>query len=76
MRNLEREIARICRKVVKEILTGKKVKKVSVTRTNIEKYLGVKRFRYGLAEEYDQVGQVTGLLGPVLVVNCSRLKHP
>lgn len=61
VRNLERDIASICRKVVKEILTGKKVKKVSVSRSNIEKYLGVKKYRYGLAEEFDQVGQVTGL---------------
>lgn len=63
VRNLEREISKICRKVVKEILAqkGAKKKKISVTHRNIEKYLGVKQFRYGLAEETDQVGQVTGL---------------
>ena len=61
VRNLERDVANICRKVVKEILTSKKVKKSNVTVSNLEKYLGVKKFRYGLAEEFDQVGQVTGL---------------
>ena len=61
VRNLEREIAKICRKVVKEILLEKDVTQVSVTSENIEKYLGVKRFRYGRAEEHDQIGQVTGL---------------
>ena len=49
MRNLERDIARICRKVVKEILIAKKTKKITITRNNIDKYLGVKKFRYGLA---------------------------
>lgn len=61
VRNLERDIASVCRKVVKEILSNKKVKKLTVTVSNIEKYLGVKKFRYGLAEEFDQIGQVTGL---------------
>ncbi|MBW2209249.1 MAG: endopeptidase La, partial [Deltaproteobacteria bacterium] len=61
VRNLEREISKICRKVVKELVLKEKGRKVSVTPRNIEKYLGVKRFRYGRAEEYDQVGQVTGL---------------
>jgi ATP-dependent Lon protease len=61
VRNLEREISKVCRKVVKEILLDSKLKKVTVTPKNIEKYLGVQRFRYGRAEDYDQVGQVTGL---------------
>ncbi len=61
VRNLERDIATICRKVVKDILTHKRVKKINITRKNIEKFLGVKKFRYGLAESVDQVGQVTGL---------------
>jgi len=61
VRNLEREISKICRKVVKELILHEKGKKMSVTPRNLEKYLGVKRFRYGLAEEHDQVGQVTGL---------------
>lgn len=78
VRNLERDIASICRKVVKEILTGKKIKKVNVSRANIEKYLGVKKFHYGLAEEFDQVGQVTGLAwtsvgGELLTIEASMM---
>ncbi len=62
VRNLEREIAKICRKVVKEVLIkSAQGKKTTVTSKNLEKYLGVKRFRYGRADERDQVGQVTGL---------------
>ena len=65
VRNLEREISKICRKVVKSIVLdqskGNSKKTVSITPRTLEKYLGVKRFRYGLAEENDQVGQVTGL---------------
>ncbi len=62
VRNLEREVAKICRKVVKDILLGEhKGKKVIVTPKRLEKYLGVQRFRYGMAGETDQVGQVTGL---------------
>ena len=61
VRNLEREISKICRKVVKELVLKERDRKISVTPRNIDKYLGVKRFRYGLAEERDQVGQVTGL---------------
>jgi len=61
VRNLEREISKICRKVVKEILLASDNKPVKVTPKNLERYLGVKRFRFGLAEENDQVGQVTGL---------------
>lgn len=61
VRNLEREISKLCRKVVKLVLLKKKVKKIAITSRNLEKFLGVKKFRYGLAEEHDQVGQVTGL---------------
>ena len=61
VRNLERELSKICRKAVKELLLDKKLKNVSVTPKNLSKYLGVKRFRYGRAEDADQVGQVTGL---------------
>jgi ATP-dependent Lon protease len=62
VRNLEREIATICRKVVKGILL-KPVdnKALTVKPRNLDTYLGIKRFRYGLAEEEDRVGQVTGL---------------
>lgn len=61
VRNLEREVAKICRKVVKQLLLKPEDDTVTVTDQNIEDYLGVKRFRYGRAEENDQVGQVTGL---------------
>ena len=78
VRNLERDIAHICRKVVKDILTSKRVKKVHVTHTNIEKYLGVKKYSYGLAESFDQVGQVTGLAwtsvgGELLTIEASMM---
>jgi len=61
VRNLEREIAKICRKVVKNILLTDKNEKTLVRADDLEEYLGVKRFRFGLADEKDQVGQVTGL---------------
>jgi len=61
VRNLEREIAKICRKVVKNILLSKNNQKLTVTPKNLEEYLGVKRYRFGEAEQDNQVGQVTGL---------------
>ncbi len=61
VRNLEREISKICRKVVKSLVLGSGRKQVSVTPRSLTKYLGVKLFRYGLAEDNDQIGQVTGL---------------
>ena len=61
VRSLEREISKICRKVVKELLLKEKRGHVSVTAKIIADYLGVRRFSYGLAEEQDQIGQVTGL---------------
>lgn len=61
VRNLEREISKLCRKVIKSIMLKKTKKKTLITRRSIEKYLGVKRFRFGLAEREHQVGQVTGL---------------
>ena len=60
VRSLEREIANVARKAVKEIVT-KKSKKVAITRKNLEKYAGIKRFRYGETESEDMVGVVTGL---------------
>lgn len=60
VRNLEREIANLARKVVKELVTGK-AKKVAITVRNLEKLAGVKRFRYGETEAEDMVGIVTGL---------------
>ncbi len=61
VRNLEREISKICRKVVKSLLLKPRDSRVTITPKSMEKYLGVRRFRYGIAEENDQVGQVTGL---------------
>ncbi len=62
VRSLEREVAKICRKVVKEILLAKgEMKKIHVTSKNLEKYVGVIRFHFGMADMEDQIGQVTGL---------------
>ncbi|HZF15768.1 MAG TPA: endopeptidase La [Steroidobacteraceae bacterium] len=61
VRNLEREISKISRKAVKQMLLKPAQKGVSVTPRNLEKFLGVRRFRYGKAEENNRIGQVTGL---------------
>jgi ATP-dependent Lon protease len=61
VRNLEREIAKICRKVVKQHLLKPETKTTQVVPKGLDKYLGVRRYRYGRAEEANQVGQVTGL---------------
>jgi ATP-dependent Lon protease len=61
VRNLEREISKICRKVVKSLLLKPRDSSIRITPKSMEKFLGVRRFRYGKAEENDQVGQVTGL---------------
>jgi ATP-dependent Lon protease len=61
VRSLEREIAKICRKVVKSLLLKPSSKKVTISSKSLEQYLGVWRYRYGHAEENNQVGQVTGL---------------
>ncbi len=61
VRNLEREVANVCRKVVKQLSHKPSDKSAAITPKTIEKYLGVKKFRFGLAEEEDRIGQVTGL---------------
>jgi ATP-dependent Lon protease len=64
VRGLERELSKICRKVVKALLlkgSESKVAKVTVNARNLDKYLGVQRYSYGIAEKVNQVGQVTGL---------------
>ena len=61
VRSMEREISKICRKAVKAILTKKNKIKVVVTSRNLDKFLGVRRYSYGIAEEKNHVGQVTGL---------------
>ncbi|HFD92226.1 MAG TPA: endopeptidase La [Gammaproteobacteria bacterium] len=79
VRNVEREISKICRKVVKEILLKPGRHRVVVTSRNLHKYLGVRRYRYGLAEERDQVGHVTGLAwtevgGDLLTIEAAVVK--
>ena len=66
VRSLEREISKICRKAVKQLLTDKqekegKVKRIVVTPRNLDKFLGVRKYTFGMAEKNNQVGQVTGL---------------
>jgi len=61
VRNLERDISKICRKVVKHLLLTSDKAKILIVPENLNDYLGVRRFNYGLAEEQDQIGQVTGL---------------
>ncbi|MDX1538136.1 endopeptidase La [Arsukibacterium sp.] len=61
VRSLEREISKLCRKAVKEILLNADVKKVVINADNLEDYLGVQRHDYGKAEDSNRIGQVTGL---------------
>ena len=61
VRSLERDISKICRKAVKMILVNPKVKKIKVDSSNLDSYLGVRRFDFGKAELENKVGQVTGL---------------
>jgi ATP-dependent Lon protease len=61
VRNLERDISKICRKVVKELVRGGGERKVAVSARNLDKYLGVRRYTFGMAEKKNQVGQVNGL---------------
>jgi ATP-dependent Lon protease len=61
VRGLERELSKICRKVVKSLLLKDRARKVTVNGRNLDKYLGVRRYSYGIAEKKNQVGQVTGL---------------
>jgi len=61
VRGLEREISKICRKVVKALLLKSRSSKLTVNSRNLDKYLGVRRYSYGVAEDDNQIGQVTGL---------------
>lgn len=61
VRSLEREISKICRKAVKNILLNPKLKTVTVNQDNLKEYLGVQRFDYGKADDSNRIGQVTGL---------------
>ncbi|MCE1244990.1 endopeptidase La [Oryzomicrobium sp.] len=76
VRGLEREISKICRKVVKALVMKKKDGKVLVNAKNLDKYLGVHRYTFGVAEKENQVGQVTGLAwtevgGELLTIECA-----
>ncbi len=61
VRSLERDISKICRKVVKTLLLRKSQQKVAVSARNLDKFLGVRRYNFGVAERENQIGQVTGL---------------
>jgi ATP-dependent Lon protease len=61
VRAMEREISKICRKVVKSLVLKKRKNKIVVNARNLDKFLGVRRYTYGMAEKENQVGQVTGL---------------
>ena len=61
VRSLEREVSKICRKVVKSLVLKKRSSKVVVNEKNLDKFLGVRRYSFGMAEKDNQVGQVTGL---------------
>ena len=76
VRGLEREIAKICRKVVREHVESSTKASVTLTPDLLEDYSGVKKFKYGLAEETNQIGQVTGLAwtqvgGELLTIECA-----
>ena len=78
VRNLEREISKLCRKAVKNILIEKDTTTVTIDEHNLEDFLGVQRFDYGKAEDGDRIGQVTGLAwtevgGDLLTIECAAV---
>jgi len=78
VRALEREISKICRKVVKTLLLKKRDGKMLVNAKNLDKFLGVRRYTFGMAEKENQVGQVTGLAwtevgGELLTIECANM---
>jgi ATP-dependent Lon protease len=78
VRNLEREISKLCRKAVKNILLDKETKTVTINQDNLEEFLGVQRYDYGKAEDGDRIGQVTGLAwtevgGDLLTIECAAV---
>jgi ATP-dependent Lon protease len=79
VRSLSRTISTICRKVVKEVVLKKRKSRAIINAKSLAKYLGVKKFRYGLAEEHNQVGEVTGLAwtsvgGDLLTIEATAYK--
>ncbi len=78
VRGLEREISKICRKVVKTLVLKKRENKIAVNAKNLDKFLGVQRYSFGVAEKENQVGQVTGLAwtevgGELLTIECANM---
>ena len=78
VRALEREISKICRKVVKTLVLKKRDAKIAVNAKNLDKFLGVRRYTFGMAEKENQVGQVTGLAwtevgGELLTIECANM---
>lgn len=78
VRNLDRNISAICRKTAREVAKDRKAK-ISITRQNIQKYMGIPRYRYGTAEKQDEIGVATGLAwtesgGDLLSIEVSQLK--
>jgi ATP-dependent Lon protease len=77
VRTLDREISKICRKVVRNLLTNKKQTSYNVTPNELESFLGVKKYRFGLMDEVNRIGQVTGLAwtevgGDILFLEAAR----
>ncbi len=78
VRALEREISKICRKVVKTLVLKKRSSKMLVNARNLDKFLGVRRYSFGMAEKENQIGQVTGLAwtevgGELLTIECANM---
>ncbi len=78
VRSLERDISKLCRKAVKDILLNKDTKSITINADNLENYLGVQRFDYGKADESNRIGQVTGLAwtevgGDLLTIECAAV---
>ncbi|MDX9944567.1 MAG: endopeptidase La [Azonexus sp.] len=78
VRALEREISKICRKVVKTLVLKTRESKITVNAKNLDKFLGVRRYTFGMAEKENQVGQVTGLAwtevgGELLTIECASM---
>ncbi|MAJ76369.1 MAG: endopeptidase La, partial [Candidatus Thioglobus sp.] len=79
VRNLDREIGSICRKVIKDVTLKKRKTKAIINSKSLPKFLGMKKFRFGLAEEHNQIGEVTGLAwtsvgGDLLTIEASSYK--
>jgi len=79
VRNLDREIGSICRKVVKDLTLKKRKAKAIINSKSLPKFLGMKKYRFGLAEEHNQIGEVTGLAwtsvgGDLLTIEASAYK--